>query len=344
MRRQRQPTTWNPVTPQVHGLVRPVGLDPFGLDGPTKGQARGPLWVWTSHGHYVPIGTPRDLVEQWIMERAVRLPPMGAVTGWAACRLHGAAYFDGLADDGRAWLPVPLAIGPHRSLAASPTVVVTNHVLLPRDRTTVYDIPTVIPVRAVYDAVRLAPDLHAAVRAIDMAAAAGLCSLSQLRQYAALQPQEAAKVLRAASLASEYALSPPETDVRLVCELDLGLQGLEVNAHIHDRDGRVVAQADLLDPEAGLVIEVDGLHHQRPHQASADLARSDALLRLGLEVARVAARDSRRRSLVAQRVRLVRSRCRFEPVSERAWWFSRPHVDFDARRRWGGETAGGRGA
>lgn len=339
MRRQRQTSTWNPVTPPVHGLVRPVGLDPLGLEGPTKGQARGPGWIQTSHGHYVPTGTPRELVEQWILERSVRLPPMGAVTGWAACRLHGAAYFDGLADDGRAWLPVPLAIGPHRSLAASPTVVVTNHVLLPRDRTTAHDIPTVVAVRAVYDTVRLAPDLCAAVRAIDMAAAAGICSLSTLRSYAASQPQEATKVLRAASLASEHSLSPPETDVRLVCELDLGLRGLVVNAYIHDREGRVVAQADLLEPEAGLVIEVDGLHHRGPRQASADLARTDALLRLGLEVARVAARDSRRRSLVAQRVRLARSRCRFEPASERAWWFSRPSVDMGARRLGDGGTA-----
>ena len=49
----------------------------------------------------------------------MRLPAVGAVTGWAACRLHGAAFFDGLAPDGVTPLPVPLAVGPVAASARS---------------------------------------------------------------------------------------------------------------------------------------------------------------------------------------------------------------------------------
>ena len=60
-----------------------------------------------------------DLPEQRILEQSMRLPAVGAVTGWAACRLHGAAFFDGLAPDGVTPLPVPLAVGPGGCIRAS---------------------------------------------------------------------------------------------------------------------------------------------------------------------------------------------------------------------------------
>jgi hypothetical protein len=59
---------------------------------------------------YVPASFDAELPEQRIVEQAVRLRG-GAVTGWAALRLAGAAYFDGLAGDGRTRKPVPLAVG-----------------------------------------------------------------------------------------------------------------------------------------------------------------------------------------------------------------------------------------
>lgn len=309
----------SPVADPVSGLVRPVRLDPLGISGPTKSQAGGRYWVRVHHGWYVPVDAPRHLVEQRILEESVRLPMYGAVTGWAGCRLHGAHYLDGLGGDGITRLPIPLNAGPHRSLGETPRAVVLNHVLLATDRTVCHGIPTVIPERATYDAMRVAADLTEAVTALDMMAAARQCSIRMLRDYAEEQPQDRARVLAAAGYASEHALSPTEVAVRLTCVVDLGLH-LEVNSTIHDLSGRRVAMVDLLDVEAGLVIEVDGAHHEQTARRGADLRITDVLLRLGLEEVRISGPEARRRRLVVERVRLARSRSRFEPRDRRSWY------------------------
>ncbi|MEO6512884.1 MAG: hypothetical protein ABIO16_17940 [Nocardioides sp.] len=91
--------SWNVKAPRVR-VVRPVHADPSGVDGPTPGQARGPRWRRTSTGLVVPVSVTDDLVEQRIVEQGVRLR-RGAITGWAALRLLGGGYFDGLARDRR---------------------------------------------------------------------------------------------------------------------------------------------------------------------------------------------------------------------------------------------------
>lgn len=321
--RRRAADHWDPVAPTVTGLVRPVRLDPAGVDGPTKGQAEGPYWERSSHGWHVPSTAPRELVEQRILEASVLLPEHGAVTAWAACRLLGAAYFDGVTADGDV-LPVPLAIGPHRSLGASRVAVPTNNVLLTRDRTTAYDVPVAVAARALYDAVRLAPSLVDAVRAIDMMAAADLCSLQMLDEYAEEQPQDARRVRAALALASEHAWSPIEVDLRLACHLRVGLSDLVPNADIFDSDGRQVATVDLLDVPAGAAYEADGDHHGR--RRGPDQRRTDILVALGLELARFTGREARRPGLVEARVRATRERSRFEPHADRRW-YHRPQPD-----------------
>lgn len=44
---------------------------------------------------YVPTGIDGSLPEQRVVEAAVHLPDTGAITGWGALRMAGAAYFDG---------------------------------------------------------------------------------------------------------------------------------------------------------------------------------------------------------------------------------------------------------
>ena len=56
---------------------------------------------------FVPVDADRGVVEQRVAEESGRLPAGGAVTGWAALRLHGANLLDGTSD-GRTPLPVPL--------------------------------------------------------------------------------------------------------------------------------------------------------------------------------------------------------------------------------------------
>src|SRR6478672_8889662 len=98
---------WSTVAPKVD-VVKPVHVDPSGRTGPTKGQAHGPRWRRTSEGLYVPARVSDDLVEQRIIEAGARLQ-RGVVTGWAALRLLGGGYFDGIDRDGRTRLAIPIA-------------------------------------------------------------------------------------------------------------------------------------------------------------------------------------------------------------------------------------------
>ncbi len=76
-------------------LFDPVPIDPSGVGGPTRSQAgragtpRSP-WRRSSKAHYVPTYVDWHLPEQRIVEKAVLLPPGGAVTGWAGLRALGA--------------------------------------------------------------------------------------------------------------------------------------------------------------------------------------------------------------------------------------------------------------
>jgi hypothetical protein len=162
-----------------------VAVDPAGLTGPTKAQASGPRWRRTSKGYYVPAHVSGDVPEQRILEQSMRLPPGGAVTGWAACRLLGAAFLDGLDPSGRTRLPVPLWVGDLTQLTADEHASVMRDDLVPDEQTTRAGIRCSRPLRAVFDAARRAPDVREAVVVIDMVAAAELISLRQLREYVA---------------------------------------------------------------------------------------------------------------------------------------------------------------
>ncbi|GAB3996534.1 hypothetical protein [Nocardioides marmoraquaticus] len=314
----------SPVARPPVGLVRPVRLDPEGVTGPTKGQARGSQWSSTDHGWYVPSSAPRDLPEQRILEKSVRLPRAGAVTGWSAGRLLGARYLDGHDRRTTARLPVQLAIGPHRSLPASPDVEVLNHVLLPRDRQERHGIPTVTGVRAAYDAARTARSVTDAVVAIDMMVVAGVCRLDELAAYALEQPQDCARVMRAIALSSPYSLSPPETELRLV--LDPTGSELLVNPDVYDVEGRLVAMVDLLDEAAGLVIEVNGAQHGEVASTAADVRRAQVLESLGLEVCIVMGTEVPRARLVRDRVRFALGRASSASAVDRRWYAVPRHL------------------
>lgn len=292
-------------------------IDPAGVTGPTKRQAAGPYWRRTSTGPHVPTDTDSGRVEQRVLEQSARLGPGGAVTGWAACRIHGAAFCDGLARDGRTLLPVPLAVGRSGRVRPGPDAEGVHHVLLDEDRAVRHGIPVVVAVRAAYDAVRLADDPRAAVVALDMALAAGMVTIEELAEYALRQPRGRRLVQWAARLSSPHSRSPRETELRLVWVLDAGLPEPLVNCEVRDLDGRLLAIADLLDVVAGLVVEYDGADHRTAARQSADLVREDGLRRVGLEVVRVAGRD--RREAVVRRLLDARARCRFEAPEQRRW-------------------------
>lgn len=319
---------WIPSCAPPGDLVRPVPVDPQGLVGPTKRQAAGRRWRRTSRGLYVPADADGSRPEQRALEQAERVRGLGAVTGWAACRLHGARYFDGWHDPGTGSrpLPVPLVVwGPGRP-DSDDACVVSQEPVAPAELWRRGGMAVTDPRRALFDEMRRCADLRDAVVAMDMMAAAGVVSLEQMTTYHETHRawRRASIVPVALGLASERSQSPAEVRMRLVWELDAGLPRPLVNQEIFDRRGRFVAMVDLLDPVAGVVGEYDGAAHRRTARRGRDIGREELLRRLGLEYFDAVAPDLRDRAALADRMRSTRARARFEAPAERAWTIEPP--------------------
>jgi hypothetical protein len=252
----------------------------------------------------VPAGTDGTVPEQRIVEKCVLLPPGGAVTGWAALRLRGGAFFDGRQPDGRSLRPVPLVIGPRLHRAQIPDVAYVRDRLDEADVTSCRGIPCAVPERAVFDEMRRAADVRAAVVAMDMAAAAQLTSIARVGAYVDAHPGwDGVPLARAAlRLAVETSRSPRETEMRLIWVLDARLPTPLVNREIFDlRSGVLLGIGDLLDPVAGVVGEFDGGEHSGAGRRSRDAQRDGLFRDHGLEVFRVTSVDLRDPRAVVER-------------------------------------------
>ncbi|MBD8871142.1 DUF559 domain-containing protein [Nocardioides donggukensis] len=316
---------WDPVAPRPRGLVRPVRVDPTGVAGPTRGRAAGPRWRRTSPGFFVPAEVDASLPEQRVLEASVRLPPGAAVTGWAACRLAGAGLVDGVAPDRRTPLPVPLALGACGRIRPDERVLLLYDPLPAGETWVRCGVPATRPVRATFDAMRLAPDEREAAVALDMMAAARLVSIARVAGHLPTRGRVTGigRVRRGLELAVEGSRSPGETRLRLVWVLDADLPAPHVNCPVHARggrdDGRLLGIADLLDEEAGLVVEYDGADHRGARRHSRDVEREALLRRHGLEVTRVTGPDLADASAVVDRLLDARRRSRFAAPGQRAW-------------------------
>jgi hypothetical protein len=101
--------------------------------------------------------------------------------------------------------------------------------------------------------------------------------------------------------------SGQESRLRLLWTLDAGLPPPLVNQPVADVSGRIIAEVDLLDPEAGAVAEYDGGHHASAERRAADHVRVEGLEGLGLTVVRLAAPDlDNYRSRTVVRLRTLR--------------------------------------
>ena len=279
-------------------------VDPTGIDGPTRAQARSKGWRRTSYGFFVPTDAPSQLPEQRALEQSVRLPPQGAVTGWAACRWWGAAFFDGLEPDGSTSIPVPLAVGPSGRTRRDRQVSVSYESLDPSEVVRTPWLPLTTRERAAFDEMRRTGDLREAVVAIEMLAAARVTSPRRMTAHcegmSGVRRVELART--ALRLAGPHSRSPNETRLKLIWMIDAGLPTPLVNCPVHDLSGRLLGIVDLLDPEAGLVVEFDGADHRSARRHSDDVDREAGLRHVGLEVARVTGPDLRDRAPVVTRL------------------------------------------
>jgi hypothetical protein len=273
----------------------------------------------------VPASTERGSPEQRVLEQSMRLPPGGAVTGWAGCRLHRVGLLDGLEPDGRTQIPVPLLVGGGGRIRADEQVRLLYRSIPAWEVVLRYGVPTACLVRSVVDAMRLAPDEREATVALDMVLATRLVSPERIGAYAAVHRTggaEQGRVDFALRMCSEHVRSPNETRLHLVWRLDAGLPPVEPNRSVYSPTGRLLGIADLLDEAAGLAVEFDGADHRGRRRHTKDVGKQEAFLEHGLEVCRVTGDDLRHPERVVQR--LVAARARALRLERPRTWMVKP--------------------
>ncbi len=306
-------------------LVAPARIDPTGQNGPTKRQAAGPRFRQTSAGLYVPSSVDPGDVDQRIFEQAHRIRSYGAITGWAALRWRGAAYFDGTERGGTMTLPVPLVVGKAR-LAADSRVVISEAQIAPSERTWTGRIWCATTQRALFDAMRHARNVRSAVVCMDMAAAAWLISVGLMSRYVERRPAWTGVPLvrEALALASNSSRSPRESRLRLIWVLDAGLVPPLCNVPVFSLDGTLLGYPDLFDPVAGMIGEYDGSDHKSSDRHRRDVEREARYRDHGLEYFTVVGGDMLHRTKVVDRIHRTRGRALFAPPESRLWTLEPP--------------------
>jgi len=271
----------------------------------------------------VPAYVDGSVPEQRIVEAAVVLPAIGAVTGWAALRWLGGTWFDGRTPDGESERPVCLVtdnINTPRNAVLSEERLPLKHLL------EVDGLMVVVPVWALAFEMRYASSEREAAVMFDMAAYHDLVSIDE---YAEIVPELSGwtgvpRMRKAGPLLNENSWSPWESRMSHVWQVDAELPKPLLNQPIFDRQGRHLITPDLLDPVAGVVGEYDGSVHAEGSQRRRDRDRHELYRQLGLEVVVMMRGDSRSRSAVAARIRAAYSRARFDAEETRSWTIEPP--------------------
>jgi hypothetical protein len=138
------------------------------------------------------------------------------------------------------------------------------------------------------------PPLPDAVAAVDAMLHAGLVTIEELMTAVDTRPRwrSVRMARRALHLLDAGAESPMESRLRLIWVLG-GLPRPLVNVPLYaTHTGASLGRPDLLDVEAGVVVEYDGAHHRDPAQHRADNAREHLLEDAGLIVIRFDGHDT----------------------------------------------------
>lgn len=305
-------------------VVVPVSRDPKGVLGPTKRQAAGPGYRRTSWGLYVPSSVDSSCVEQRIVEAGAALPAYGGITGWAALRWEGGRWFGGTGAGGEqhdVWLATNCAdVRPQAGFRVS------AERLNPADLTTCDGLPITTSVRSVVFEMRYAASLRVAVEVLDMACYSDLVSIDEVAAYIADHPgwtgiEQAREALR---LGREDSWSPQETQMGLAWQLDAELPRCRMNVPIFDWSGRHLATVDLLDEEAGLVLEYNGIVHVLGEQRRRDRDREQVLRGVGLHILTLLEGDLPDRAGTATRMQKARSEAALASKGARRWTTTPP--------------------
>lgn len=283
---------------ELRTAVRPRPAADLVAAGVTRHVLDGPRWRRTSRGFYVLATDLPRTPTQRILEAAAALPAGAAIGGWAAAFSWGADLLDGLDDHTTAPLPVTVCLPPGLHRAGIPGLDYRQQHLDDTDVGSRAGIPVTVPGLTACDLAARATDLTEAVVALDAVLAAGL--LRHLQLPVAPGRRGAAQARRAAGLARTGVRSTWETRLRMLYVLELGFPSPLVNRSVLDLDGRSLGVPDLLDVEAGLVLEYDGARwtgspvvggHRDRDQHRADNVREELFERAGLTVVRADGRD-----------------------------------------------------
>jgi hypothetical protein len=324
------------------GIVVPVRVDPSGRTGPTPGQARGPRWRGSSCGRFVPAHVDREGTPQRIVEAVASAPDGSGATGWAALHWQLARWFPGRTARGDL-LPVPIAIADSVHLARRAGVQLCRDWLFEGDIIRVDGLPITRPERSICVAALRARSVEDTVQVVCMAMADDLASLAELRAYAArIKGRPHTRRLNTAiELADENVWSPMEVTLMMRWRHVRPVAGLRCSAPIFDLDGNHLLTPDLLDAEAGVLGQYDGLIHEEKRVRRRDLETEELCRDLGLEVVTMLAADLRDMRSFDRRLASAYQRATAR-AARGGWTLDHPHwwtdtSTVDARRALDGQ-------
>ena len=308
------------------GMVWPAGVDPYGVDGLTRGVARGPRCRRTSHGLYVPAGVELT-VEQRIVEAAALIRGWGGVTGWAGLRWLGGYWFDGMQNDGRTPAPVPLAVGQNHPMAEQAGVLVSNASVPPHHQMRLDGVRITTPVRSVTFEMRRADSALEAAKTFAKASYGDLVSIVELMDFAEreLNGKTGVGTVRDSwPLLTENAWSPMEVEMFHHWTVLADCPPPLFNVPVFDLAGRHLATPDLLDPVSGVAGEYAGAVHVLQAVRDHDVGRDGVVRGVGIDPVTMVAGDRVDPDAFVHRLHDAYARASRLPAGERAWTIEQP--------------------
>lgn len=307
-------------------LDRPMSYAQALAEGATPGELRRARHPYRSI--VSPVGPDEDTPEMRIANVVPMMTDTSVLTGWAAAYLQGVRMLDGR-DKHYRELPIVIAspeAGQHRRRS---DIEPTRRSVLPGEWVRFGGVNVATIARAAYDLALDAPDLREAIVSIDMCTSSvlghGRTTLANVRGLLErhVKTRGIVKARKAVELASPRSASPWESRTRDVAQRIAGIETLKVNVPVFDLHGNLAGVADLLDEDAGFVIESDGSGHREELVHADDNAREEGFERLGLFVSRVGSVDHRDERALVDRLASGRLHARMSHQA-RSWTLKKP--------------------